>query len=189
MQRTLWDGVENRCQNKKLGRFIFLLYCGWGFKISIWTGNSLDLVECQVRSHQGTWWFSDAKASSLPGDSLWSQGMLGTQRAKWGMGIRVRTGFVVVSFPPNIYCFPFLIHSASTSWLLYAWHFTGHLGFEDEYRRIPPRKKSGHKFKYWPQVPIPVRRSSSEGGMRGPMFLKPYASNFKAFSFHSTLLF
>lgn len=156
MQRDLWDGVENRCQNKKLGRFIFLWYYGWELKISVWTGihwtrwndksgvirESVDLPMPRPVLFLGT---------LFEGKRCWEH------RAKRGMGIRVRTGFVgwelalqLYHFPPIFIAFPFLIHSANTSWPLGAWHFTGHLGFEDEYRKIPALKESGDIFKYWP---------------------------------------
>lgn len=144
-------------------------------------------MECRVRSHQGTWWSTDATASCLPADSFWSQGMLGTQGAKRGMGIRVRTGFVVVSFPSNIYRFPFLIHSASTIWLLYAWHFTGHLGFEDEYRRIPPLKKSDIIWN--PDQRYPLGGAVLKEGCAAPCFCNLMSLISKHFPFHSILLF
>lgn len=105
MQRTLWDGVENRCQNKKLGRFVFLLYCGWGFKISIWTGNSLDLVECRVRSHRGPGDLVIPRPVLFLG-TLWSQGMLGAQGQSGEWEVGWKRALQLYHFPQTFIAFP-----------------------------------------------------------------------------------
>lgn len=120
-----------------------------------------------------TYW---CQGQSLPGGFLWSQRMLETQRGvKEGMGIRVRTGFVVYHFCQTFAAFLFLIHSVNTSRLslyLCAWYSAGHLEFKGKYRRITAFTESGGNLKCWLTFHShSYRRSSSENVMHCPIFL------------------
>lgn len=118
-----------------------------------------------------TYW---CQGQALPGNFLWSQKMLGTQRGvKEEMGIRVRTGFVVYHFSQTFAAFPFLIHSVNTSRLsLCTWYSAGHLEFKGKYRRITAFTESGGNLKYWLTFHFhSYRRSSSEKVMHCLIFL------------------